>query len=61
MLPLLGLQNVFLFFLKGKQLVKIITQESAPRQCGGGWQGVWEDMSRDLSVLSPLMDFELLP
>lgn len=46
-LLLLGLQNVFLLFccivicfvfLRLKKLVKNTTQESAPRQCGGGWQ-----------------------
>lgn len=45
----LVLQNVFLSLLRVKQLVKNITQESAPRQCGGRRQGVCEDLVRTCS------------
>lgn len=38
-LLLLGIQNVFLFFPKFKQLVKNTTQESAAIQCAGGGKG----------------------
>lgn len=37
-LLLLGLQNVFLFLLMVKQLIKNATWEPALRQCGGGWK-----------------------
>lgn len=59
---LLGVQNSFLFFFpKVKQLVMNTTQESAPRQCVGRWQGVWEDTGRYLSRLSPPMVLNFTP
>lgn len=43
------------------QLFKNATRRSAPRQDGSGWQGVWEDVGRYLSGLSPPMALEFSP
>lgn len=58
---LLGLHNVFLFLPKVKQFIKNTIQEPALRQSSCGWQGVWEDMGRYLSRLSPPRVFHFTP
>lgn len=49
------------FFPKVKQLIMNTTQESAPRQRVGRWQGVWEDTGRYLPWLSLPMVLNFTP
>jgi len=61
MLLLFCLLNVFQVLFRVKQLVKNITQRSAPRLDSYEWLGVWNSMGKCLAQWAPLVFWNLTP